>query len=210
MSSNQKNPIIQKLIENYPDASCSLRYKTPHELLIATILSAQCTDERVNKVTVDLFAKYKTIAEFAHTSEEDLQEDIHSTGFFRNKARNIIGTCRKILTDYGGEVPKTMKELTSLPGVARKTGNVVLGNAFNIADGIVVDTHVTRLSQRFRWTQAKGADKIELDLMKLVPKEEWIHISHRLILHGRKYCQARKANCTDCFLNTLCPSAFKL
>jgi endonuclease-3 len=198
--------IIRRLKKAYPQAHCALNHSNAFELLIATILSAQCTDVRVNIVTADLFRKYRAPGDYLKVSQAELEEDIHSTGFFRNKAKNIQATCRKIIDDFGGHVAQTMEELLTLPGVARKTANVVLGNAFGIASGIVVDTHVARLSQRLGLTQNENAEKIEKDLIELVPKKHWIMFSHWLITHGRQICQARKPRCRECVLASVCPS----
>jgi endonuclease-3 len=199
--------IGRRLQETHPDARCALDHTNPLELLIATILSAQCTDERVNQVTPALFAKYPTAAAFAEADRGELEEAIRSTGFFRQKARYIQEACQVIAHEYDGEVPAAMEELLKLPGVARKTANVVLGVAFGIADGIVVDTHVKRLAQRLGLTGETNPDKIEQDLMALVPREDWIDIAQRLIFHGRRVCHARKPDCPNCVLNDLCPSA---
>lgn len=204
------NKIISWLRENYPDAYCALNFTTPLELLVATILSAQCTDERVNIVTADLFRKYKNCADFANATQEEMAQDIKSINFFNNKAKAIRATGEKILTQFNGEVPQTIEELLTLSGVARKTANVVLGNAFGIASGVVVDTHVSRLSQRLGLTKEKTPEKIERDLNELVPKDDWVIFSHWLISHGRKVCQARKPKCDVCGLNDICPSAFKV
>lgn len=198
--------IIKRLKKAYPKAHCALNYTSPFELLIATILSAQCTDERVNIVTANLFRKYHGPRDFASSSQEGLERDIHSTGFFRNKAKNIRAASQRILDEFHGEVPHTMPEILSLAGVARKTGNVVLGNAFGIASGVVVDTHVSRLSQRLGLTNEKTPEKIELDLQALVPKKDWIMFPHWFIFHGRQICHARKPKCTECVLADLCPS----
>ncbi len=198
--------ILSLLKKQYPDAKCALNYKNPLELLIATILSAQCTDERVNKVTEKLFKKYKTVKDYANANLQEFEKDIYSTGFYRNKAKNIINTCGIIYSVYKGRVPKGFNELLKLPGVARKTANCVMGNAFNIPSGVVVDTHVSRISQRLGLTKNTDPNKIEQDLIKLLPKKEWIMFSHRLIWHGRKICNARKPKCEICNLNKLCPS----
>jgi endonuclease-3 len=197
--------IRERLRREYPDARCALNHTNAFELLIATILSAQCTDERVNLVTAELFRKYRRPQDFADVSQEELERDIHSTGFFRNKAKNIRAACRRIIELYGGEIPQTMDELLVLNGVARKTANVVLGNAFGIASGVVVDTHVARLSQRLALTEHDAPEKIEKDLQELVPREDWVMFPHRLISHGRKICQARKPKCSQCVLNDICP-----
>ena len=199
--------IIAHLRATYPDAECALVHRNAWELLVATILSAQCTDKRVNIVTPALFAQFPTVESFAAAPREDLEEAIKTTGFFRNKAKNIQGAARVMLEKFGGAVPNTMAELLELPGVARKTANVVLGVAFQVADGIVVDTHVSRLSQRLRLTRQKDATKIERDLMEVVPQADWIDIGHLLIHHGRALCTARKPACGECPLQDLCPSA---
>lgn len=198
--------IIKRLKKAYPTAHCALNHSNAFELLVATILSAQCTDERVNIVTANLFRKYHGPRDFADASQEELERDIHSTGFFRNKAKNIRAASQRILDEFGGEVPRTMPEILSLAGVARKTANVVLGNAFGITSGVVVDTHVSRLSQRLGLTKEKTPEKIELDLQALVPKKHWIMFSHWLIFHGRQICQARKPKCRQCILADVCPS----
>jgi endonuclease-3 len=199
--------ILRLLKKEYPDARCSLNYTTPFELLIATILSAQCTDARVNMVTKDLFQKYRKPEDYVRVSEEELQQDIRTTGFFRNKAKSIRGASRKLIEEFGGKVPSTMDQLLTLPGVARKTANVVMGNAFEITSGVVVDTHVSRVSQRLGLTKQTSPEKIEQDLMKLLPRKEWISFSHRLILHGRYICKAPTPDCENCGLNHLCPSS---
>lgn len=198
--------IIKRLKKAYPTAHCALNHTSAFELLIATILSAQCTDERVNIVTSTLFRKYRGPRDLAAASQAELESDIRSTGFFRNKARNIRAASQRLIDEFGGEVPSTMDELLSLPGVARKTANVVLGNAFGMASGVVVDTHVSRLSQRLGLTKEKTPEKIELDLQALVPKKHWVMFSHWLIFHGRQTCQARKPKCTECVLADQCPS----
>jgi endonuclease-3 len=200
--------IVARLAFAYPDATCSLDFQTPLELLVATILSAQCTDERVNQVTPALFAKYRRPEDYLAVPAEELEQDIHSTGFYRNKAKSIRGAAKLLVEEFGGEMPRTMEELLRLPGVARKTANVVLGTAFGIAEGIAVDTHVRRLSGRLGLSQQDDPVKIERDLMGVTPRDEWIGISHRLILHGRQICHARKPNCAGCTLTELCPSAF--
>jgi endonuclease III len=200
--------IIRLLKRGYPDAKCSLNHSNAFELLIATILSAQCTDERVNIVTADLFRKYRKPEDYLKVSEKELQKDIRTTGFFRNKTKSIQGTARVLTESYGGEVPNTMEELLELPGVARKTANVVLGNAFGVKSGIVVDTHVTRLSHRLGLTEQKTAEKIERDLVELVPKKDWVIFSHLLIYHGRRVCRARNPACAECVVEKLCPSSF--
>ena len=199
--------IIKRLKQAYPDARCSLNYSTPLELLIATILSAQCTDERVNVVTADLFLKYRNAEDYARAEPTELERDIHSTGFFRNKAKAIRGACRMILDEHDGRVPKTLEELIALPCVARKTANVVLGNAYGIASGVVVDTHVSRVSQRLRLTMHEQPEKIERDLIELVPRADWIIFPHLLIAHGRAVCKARTPLCAECPVEPLCPSS---
>lgn len=199
--------IVAGLRKTYPDAHCELNYSNPLELLIATILSAQCTDKRVNMVTAELFKKHRSAADFANAPLAELEQDIKSTGFFRNKAKNIQACCRKLVERHGGAVPGTMEELIHLDGVGRKTANVVLGNAFGVNVGVVVDTHVTRLSQRLGLTKQKQPEKIEEDLMKLVPREQWTLLSHWLIWHGRRRCDARRPDCAQCEIRKLCPSA---
>ena len=199
--------IIKRLKQAYPDARCSLNYSTPLELLIATILSAQCTDERVNAVTAELFQKYRGAEDYVNAAPAELEHAIHSTGFFRNKAKAIQGACRMLLDEHGGRVPKTLEELIALPGVARKTANVVLGNAYGIASGVVVDTHVSRVSQRLRLTMHEQPEKIERDLIELVPRADWIIFPHLLIAHGRAVCKARTPLCAECPVEPLCPSS---
>ena len=201
----QAKDVIRILRKEYPDAHCALNHTSPFELLIATILSAQCTDERVNIVTADLFRKYKKPEDYLEVDKEELEEDIRSTGFFRNKAKNIRAACERIVNEYGGKVPDNMEDLLTLGGVARKTANVVLGNAFGIASGVVVDTHVKRLSNRLGLTTQKDPVKIEKDLEKLVPKKDWVMFSHWLIYHGRRVCNARKPDCENCVLEKICP-----
>ena len=196
--------VIKRLRREYPDAHCALNHTNAFELLIATILSAQCTDARVNIVTADLFRKYRKPADYLKVSQEELQEDIRSTGFFRNKAKNIQAACERIIEVYGGQVPRTMEDLLTLGGVAGKTANVVMGNAFGIPSGVVVDTHVSRLSQRIGLTQEKTPEKIERDLEKLVPKKHWIMFPHWLISHGRAVCIARKPKCEICVIADQC------
>lgn len=200
--------IIRRLKRAYPDAKCSLNHSNPFELLVATILSAQCTDERVNLVTADLFRKYREPEDYLKVSPHELEKDIQSTGFFRNKTKSIQGTAKVLTEEYGGKVPHTMDELLELPGVARKTANVVLGNAFDIKSGIVVDTHVTRLSHRLDLSQEKDPTKIERDLVEFVPKKDWVIFSHLLIFHGRKICRARNPLCEECVVEPSCPSSF--
>lgn len=199
--------VVSRLAQAYPEADCALRHENPLQLLIATILSAQCTDERVNMVTPALFRRYPGAADFAEASQEELENLIHSTGFFRNKAKNIRGACRRIVTEFDGEVPRTLVELVSLPGVARKTANVVLGVAFHKAEGVVVDTHVKRISGLLGLTRQKTPDKVEVDLVSRLPREEWIMFTHRVIAHGRAVCIARRPRCELCNMNDICPSA---
>jgi endonuclease-3 len=198
--------ILRIMEKTYPDAECTLTHQNSLELLIATILSAQCTDERVNIVTRDLFSKYANAGDYAHVPREELEKDIQSTGFYRNKAKNIQGACVMILEEFDGMVPDTMEELLKLPGVARKTANVVLGVAFGKADGIVVDTHVYRVTRRLGLAASDTAEKVELDLIKIILKKQWIKFSHQIILHGRKICKARKPLCRSCTLQKLCDS----
>jgi endonuclease-3 len=188
----------------YPNVTCALHHSNPWELLVATILSAQCTDKRVNMVTPGLFRKYPTIQDFASVQQEELAQDIRSTGFFNNKAKSVIGAARKILSDFGGEIPRNIDQLLTIPGAARKTANVVLGTAFGIASGVVVDTHVQRISRRLDLTKATDPVKIEQDLMKILPKERWILFSHQIIHHGRALCTARSPRCAECRIEPLC------
>jgi endonuclease-3 len=196
--------ILQKLDEAYPDVTCALEHKNPFQLLISTILSAQCTDTRVNQVTKTLYLKYRTPKDFAYANPAELEQDIRPTGFFRNKAKSIQGASKKIVEEFGGEVPRIMEQLLTLPGVARKTANVVLGTAFGIAVGVVVDTHVIRLSERLDLSRNTDPKKIEQDLMQVIPRNKWILFSHQLIWHGRKVCLARKPRCSECNLDPLC------
>lgn len=206
----QQREIIKRLNKAYTGARIALKYTDPMQLLVATILSAQCTDIKVNEVTSKLFKKYSTPLDYANARLEEFEQEIRSTGFYHNKAKNIIGTAKIIVEKFGNKVPATMAELVTLPGVARKTANIVLFNAYGVIDGIAVDTHVRRLSQRLGLTKNDDPEKIEQDLMKLVPKSEWGKFSYLLISHGRGVCTAKKARCTDCFLNDICPSAFKV
>jgi endonuclease-3 len=196
--------ILRGLDQMYPNVTCALIHHDPWELLVATILSAQCTDKRVNEVTPGLFAKYPTPHDFAAVRPEVLAQDIRSTGFFNNKAKSIVGAAQKLLRDYGGKVPNTMEEMLSIPGAARKTANVVLGTAYGIAVGVVVDTHVQRVSRRLDLTKQTDPVKIELDLQKIIPQERWILFSHQIIHHGRALCQARKPRCSECLLDPTC------
>jgi endonuclease III len=201
--------IIRSLRREYPDSRTALRYETPLQILIATILAAQCTDERVNKVTPGLFRKYPTAADFANADRATLETEIRSTGFFRNKAKSIIGATRKIVEDYGGEVPSTMDDLLTLPGVARKTANIVLSSGYGKAEGIAVDTHVRRLSGRLGLSRQTVPEKIEGDLLKIVPRRDWLDFNYMLVSHGRQICKARKPLCPECAVRKLCPSAVK-
>ena len=207
-SPEQVKAITEELRRLYPDAQVTLDFSNPLELLIATELAAQSTDERVNRVSRDLFRKYRSVEDYATVSEEELEQDIRSTGFYRNKAKNIRAASQRIITNYGGEVPRTMEDLLTLPGVGRKTANVVLGNAFGIIVGFVVDTHVGRLARRFGWTTNEDPVKVEQDLMRIVPRKDWLDLSHLMIYHGRAICIARKPLCEQCTLVKLCPSAF--
>lgn len=201
--------ILQKLDEAYPDVGCALEHKNPFQLLISTILSAQCTDVRVNLVTKTLYQKYRTPDDFAYANPMEMEQEIRSTGFFRSKTKSILGASKKIVEEFGGEVPRTMEQLLTLPGVARKTANVVLGTGFGIAVGVVVDTHVIRLSRRLDLSRNTDPKKIELDLMEVIPQNKWILFSHQLIWHGRKVCQARNPKCSECNLEPLCYSKDK-
>jgi len=202
--------VIARLRQAYPDAHCELNYRNPLELLIATILSAQCTDKQVNIVTAELFKKYRAASDYANAQASELEQEIRRLGFFRNKAKSIQACCRKLAESHGGEVPRTMEELIQLGGVGRKTANVVLGNAFGINEGIVVDTHVARLSLRLGFTRQTAPEKIEQDLIKLVPRKLWTLFSHLLIWHGWRRCYARKPDCPQCEVQRLCPIGRKL
>ena len=199
--------IIARLKKEYPDATCALHHSSALELVVATILSAQCTDVRVNMVTPHLFAKYRTAADYAAADPRVLAKEIQSTGFFRNKTRSLIGMAQALVADHGGEVPRTMEELRVLPGVGRKTANVILGNAYGINEGITVDTHVTRLSRLLGLTRQDDPAKIEQDLMPLFPRDHWALVSHLLIFHGRQVCIARRPRCAECVLSDICPSS---
>lgn len=201
MLAKRVNKFLKK---EYPNVECSLNFSNPLELLVATILSAQCTDERVNKVTPLLFKKYKTAKDYAKANPEKFMEEIHSTGFYKNKAKNIVGAAKIIVENFDGKVPESMEEIITLPGVARKTGNVVLGNAFGIASGIVVDTHIKRLSYRIGLTENTNPEKVEKDLIELIPKKDWIDFAHRLVKHGRQVCTARKPDCDNCGMKSFC------
>jgi endonuclease-3 len=196
---------VKRLRNAYPDAACALDHETPLQLLVATILSAQCTDARVNMVTPRLFERYPKVTDLASADRSEVEEMIRSTGFFRNKAKSIQGAAAKISSDFRGEVPRTMEELLSLPGVARKTANVVLGTAFRIADGFVVDTHVFRLAHRLGFAKGKNPEQVEQELMKLIPRGDWIDLAHILIHHGRRVCAARNPDCESCVVASLCP-----
>lgn len=201
--------ILQKLDQAYPAAACELRHHNAFQLLVATILSAQCTDARVNQVTPGLFAKYPTPADFAYANPRDIENEIRSTGFFRNKTKSIVGASKKLVEDFGGQVPRTMEELLTLPGVARKTANVVLGTAYGIASGVVVDTHMLRLAKRLDLTRHDDPKKVEQDLMRIIPQDRWIQFSHQIIWHGRRVCSARNPGCSECNLESLCYSKDK-
>jgi len=202
--------IIRILRREYPRSRTALEFQTPLQILVATILAAQCTDERVNKITPALFRKYPTAAAFAAADREELEAEIRPAGFFRNKAKSISGAARKIVEDFGGEVPGNMADLITLPGVARKTANIVLSSGYGIAEGIAVDTHVRRLSGRLGLSRQPDPEKIEKDLLKLVPRKDWLDFNYLLVNHGRKICQARKPRCPECPLQKLCPSAAKI
>jgi endonuclease-3 len=199
--------IYRRLEKEYPDAKCALNFSNPHEMLFATIMSAQCTDVMVNKVTARLFPKYPNLEDYANADRETLEADIKQTGFFRMKAKSIQGSARRILDVYGGKVPDTMAEILTLPGVARKTANVVLGNAYGVVQGIAVDTHVGRLGRRLGLTKEKDPEKVERDLMQLVPRSKWLHVTYLLIDHGRKVCKAPVPRCEECVLSDICPSS---
>jgi endonuclease-3 len=201
--------ILAKLDEAYPTANCELRHENPFQLLVATILSAQCTDVRVNQVTETLFKKYPNPEALAYATPQKLEQEIRPTGFFRNKTKSIMGASKAVVEQFGGQVPRTMEEILTLPGVARKTANVVLGTAYGITSGVVVDTHVIRLSRRLDLSRKEDPKKIEEDLMRVLPREKWIQFSHQLIWHGRRVCFARKPNCINCNLNTICYSKDK-
>jgi endonuclease-3 len=202
--------VLAILDELYPNVTCALNHRNAWELLVATILSAQCTDERVNMVTPALFAKYPTMTDLAHAPVAEVAEVVHSTGFFNNKAKNIVGAAQRILSEYGGEVPQNIEDLLTVPGAARKTANVVLGTCFGIASGVVVDTHVSRISQRLDFTRQTTPEKIEKDLVKLLPQERWIQFSHQLIHFGRETCVARKPRCGTCRMAELCYAKDKI
>jgi len=202
----QVQAIIEILEQHYPDAHCTLDFSTPFELLVASILSPQCTDEMVNKVTARLFQKYKAPEDYIRVPLEELENDIRQTGFYRNKAKNLQAACRMLIEEFDGQVPQTMEELVRLPGVARKVANVILGTAFGIASGFVVDTHVRRLTQRLGLTRSDQPERIEQDMCAIIPKDRWILLSHQLVWHGRAICQAKKPKCPQCPLKEVCPS----
>ena len=206
MGAKNIDKIRAVLKKTYPKAKIALRFSNPMELLVATVLSAQCTDKRVNIVTEAFFKKYKKTQDYAKASLKTFEQEIRSTGFYRNKAKNIIGAAQRIVKDFGGKIPNSMEDVLKLPGVARKTANIILFNAFNKTEGIAVDTHVRRLSQRLGLTKNKDPEKIEKDLMKLIPKNEWGRFSYLLIDHGRAICDAKKPKCPECVLKSLCPS----
>ncbi|MFZ0320494.1 MAG: endonuclease III [Candidatus Sulfotelmatobacter sp.] len=209
LAPNRISEILKRLDQLYPDVKCALTHASAWELLVATILSAQSTDVNVNRVTPQLFRKYPTVETFAALTPEQLEPDVRSTGFFRNKSKSVVGAAKKVVADFGGQVPLNMADLLTLPGVARKTANVVLGSWFKIAEGVVVDTHVHRISRRLELTTNTDPQKIEQDLMRIIPREKWILFSHQIIWHGRKLCIARKPKCVDCSLETLCHAADK-
>jgi len=201
--------ILRRLDQLYPDVTCALTHKSAWELLVATILSAQSTDVNVNRVTPELFRKYPTVADFAAITPEQLEPDVRSTGFFRNKSKSVVGAAKRVVSEFGGQVPDDMERLLTLPGVARKTANVVLGSWFGKAEGVVVDTHVTRIARRLELTRNTDAPKIEQDLMKVIPREKWILFAHQIIWHGRKLCIARRPKCVDCALENICHAGDK-
>lgn len=205
---NRALKVIELLEEEHPDAEIALHYTNPLELLLATILSAQCTDERVNQVTKTLFKKYTKAEDYANADLAELEQDIRSTGFYRNKARNMKKCCQLLVEKYASQIPKSMSELLELPGVARKTANIVLANAYGVVEGVAVDTHVRRLAQRLGLTEMDDPAKIEVDLMNIVPRDKWMRVTDLLIFHGRRICVARKPKCNACVLNRICPSAF--
>ena len=209
LASERIAEILERLDQLYPDVTCALTHKSAWELLVATILSAQSTDVNVNRVTPELFRKYPTVEAFATLQAEELEPDVRSTGFFRNKSKSVVGAAKKIVADFGGQVPLNMQDLLTLPGVARKTANVVLGSWFKIAEGVVVDTHVQRISRRLELTTNTDPQKIEQDLMRIIPREKWILFAHQIIWHGRKLCIARKPKCGDCLLENICHAADK-
>jgi endonuclease III len=209
LAPDRVSEILKRLDQLYPDVQCALTHKSAWELLVATILSAQSTDVNVNRVTPELFRKYPTVESFAALTPEQLEPDVRSTGFFRNKSKSVVGAAKKIVADFGGRVPLNMNDLLTLPGVARKTANVVLGSWFKIAEGVVVDTHVHRISRRLELTTNNDPQKIEQDLMRVIPREKWILFSHQIIWHGRKLCIARKPKCVECPLENICHAGDK-
>jgi len=209
ISPERVQDILKRLNELYPDVTCALTHASAWELLVATILSAQSTDVNVNRVTPELFRKYPTVQAFAALAPEQLEPDVRSTGFFRNKSKSVVGAAKKIVSEFGGQVPEDIEQLLTLPGVARKTANVVLGTWFKKAEGVVVDTHVHRISRRLELTKEKDPQKIEQDLIKILPRERWILFSHQIIWHGRKLCVARKPRCTECALESICHAGDK-
>ena len=209
MAPQRVSEILSRLDQLYPNVKCALTHSSAWELLVATILSAQSTDANVNRVTPGLFQKYPTVQDFAALTPQELEPDVHSTGFFRNKAKSVVGAAKKIVADFGGEVPSNIDDLLTLPGVARKTANVILGSWFNIGVGIVVDTHVTRISRRLELTKQTDARKIEQDLMKIIPQDKWILFSHQIIWHGRTLCIARSPKCAECLLENICHAGDK-
>jgi endonuclease-3 len=198
--------IVAELKRMYPDAKCALNFSSPLELLVGTILAAQCTDERVNAVTATLFKKYPTAADYAEATQQEMEREVKPTGFYRNKAKNLRAMARILVERYGGAVPRTMAELVALPGAARKTANVVLGNAYGIVEGVVVDTHMLRIAKRLGWTTSDDPLQVERDVMALLPHSEWVHVSHLIQYHGRALCQARKPLCASCGVSVLCPT----
>jgi endonuclease-3 len=209
LAPNRVSEILKRLDQLYPDVTCALTHTSAWELLVATILSAQSTDVNVNRVTPELFRKYPTVEAFAALTPEQLEPDVRSTGFFRNKSKSVVGAAKKVVADFGGQVPPNMQDLLTLPGVARKTANVVLGSWFKIAEGVVVDTHVHRISRRLELTTNSDPQKIEQDLIRVIPREKWISFSHQIIWHGRRLCIARKPKCVDCLLENICHAADK-
>lgn len=198
--------IVSRLKKNYPDSKCSLDFKTVHQLMVATILSAQCTDERVNRVTGPLFEKYRSVRAFAEADQAEIEKDIFTAGFYRNKAKAIVGSAKGLVEFYQSRPPRTLDDLVGLPGIGRKTGSVILGAGYGLAEGIVVDTHVGRISRRFGFTTKKSPEKVETELMSIIEEKDWILYSHLLIDHGRAVCQSRQPDCANCFLSKLCPA----
>jgi endonuclease-3 len=207
-SKQRSDQILSLLEKNYQNVKCALNFSNPLEMLVSTILSAQCTDERVNKITPALFKKYRTPEDYVKAKPEELQKDIRSAGFYKNKAKSIQGACKVMIQKFHGKIPKTMAEITTLPGIARKSANVILFNSYHVIEGIAVDTHVKRLSRRWGLSSHDNPEKIEKDLMRLIPKKEWGHSTYLIIEHGRRVCKSQKPDCPKCFLNKICPSAF--